>query len=117
MHHHEEGALSSEMELQALKERGVEAVNKVSRCLYHYSDNSRTIFSWRAWYRQTTPKIRCQDIKNPHSFLRSEDGISMWCKITLQLQVPLFQQQELRPELQQPRELLQQRPSLNDEYA
>ena len=29
MHHHEEGALSSEIELQALKERGVEAVNKV----------------------------------------------------------------------------------------
>jgi len=56
MHHHEEGALSSEMELQALKERGVEAVNKVSHSLYHYSDNSRTIFSWRAWYRQTTPK-------------------------------------------------------------
>lgn len=36
MHHHEEGALSSEIELQALKERGVEAVNKVSHCLNHY---------------------------------------------------------------------------------
>ena len=41
MHHHEEEALSSEMELQALKERGVEAVNKVSHCLYHYCGQYR----------------------------------------------------------------------------
>ena len=56
MYHHEEGALSSEIELQALKEDGVEAVIKYLIVSITIADNTRTIFSWRAWYRQTTPK-------------------------------------------------------------